>query len=32
MKVIIAGRLTRKAAGRDQAGLDSQEREPVRWA
>lgn len=32
VRVIIAGRLSRKAEDRDQTGLDSQERESVRWA
>jgi DNA invertase Pin-like site-specific DNA recombinase len=32
MRVIVAGRLSRKVADRDQTGLDSQEREAVRWA
>lgn len=32
MKVIVAGRLSRKVKDRDQTGLDSQERESVRWA
>jgi DNA invertase Pin-like site-specific DNA recombinase len=32
MRVIIAGRLSRKVADRDQTGFDSQERESVRWA
>jgi DNA invertase Pin-like site-specific DNA recombinase len=32
MKVIVAGRLSRKAEDRDQTGFDSQEREAVRWA
>jgi DNA invertase Pin-like site-specific DNA recombinase len=32
MKVVVAGRLSRKVADRDQTGFDSQEREAVRWA
>lgn len=32
MRVIVAGRLSRKVHDRDQSGLDSQERESVRWA
>src|SRR5215469_14419195 len=32
MRVIIAGRLSRKVSDRDQTGFDSQERESVRWA
>ena len=32
MRVIIAGRLSRKVTDRDQTGFDSQERESVRWA
>src|SRR5262249_32836187 len=32
MRVIIAGRLSRKVADRDQTGFDSQERASVRWA
>lgn len=32
MRVIIAGRLSRKAHDRDQTGFDSQEAESVRWA
>ena len=32
MRVIVAGRLSRKADDRDQTGFDSQERESVRWA
>jgi DNA invertase Pin-like site-specific DNA recombinase len=32
MRVIIAGRLSKKATDRDQTGFDSQERESVRWA
>jgi DNA invertase Pin-like site-specific DNA recombinase len=32
MRVIVAGRLSRKAEDRDQTGFDSQERESVRWA
>ena len=32
MRVIVAGRLSRKVADRDQTGFDSQERESVRWA
>lgn len=32
MRVIIAGRLSRKAEDRDQTGLSSQERDSVRWA
>jgi DNA invertase Pin-like site-specific DNA recombinase len=32
MRVLVAGRLSRKVADRDQTGFDSQEREAVRWA
>lgn len=32
MRVIVAGRLSRKAADPDQTGFDSQERDSVRWA
>lgn len=32
MRVIVAGRLSRKVADRDQTGFDSQESESVRWA
>ena len=32
MRVLVAGRLSRKAGDRDQTGFDSQEREAVRWA
>jgi DNA invertase Pin-like site-specific DNA recombinase len=32
LRVIIAGRLSRKVADRDQSGFDSQEREAVAWA
>jgi DNA invertase Pin-like site-specific DNA recombinase len=32
MRVIVAGRLSRKVTDRDQTGFDSQERESVRWA
>ena len=32
MRVIVAGRLSRKVPDRDQTGFDSQERESVRWA
>ena len=32
MRVLVAGRLSRKVSDRDQTGFDSQEREAVRWA
>lgn len=32
MRVLVAGRLSRKVTDRDQTGFDSQEREAVRWA
>lgn len=32
MRVIVAGRLSRKVTDRDQTGFDSQERDSVRWA
>lgn len=32
MRVLVAGRLSRRASDRDQTGFDSQEREAVRWA
>jgi DNA invertase Pin-like site-specific DNA recombinase len=32
MRVLVAGRLSRKVSDRDQTGFDSQEREAIRWA
>lgn len=32
MRVLVAGRLSRKVSDRDQTGFDSQEREAVRWS
>lgn len=32
MRVLVAGRLSRKVTDRDQTGFDSQERDAVRWA